>query len=74
MRTIGFLAVVMALCVPALGFTRVPASQPTSQTYVWYGQLVSLDQSAKTMTVEARVEERAPTSLSRWIGLAATGN
>jgi hypothetical protein len=31
------------------------SSQPTSDTYTWNGELVSLDTTAKTMTVKSRV-------------------
>jgi hypothetical protein len=31
------------------------SSQPKSDTYTWIGELVSLDTTAKTMTVKSRV-------------------
>lgn len=47
---------VVALCVVALGSIQV-ATAPETRTYVWNGELVSIDAAAKTMTVKARVRD-----------------
>jgi len=58
MSKIGFIAVLAALCVPAVVVTQTPAAQSKSQTYVWFAQLVSVDQGARTITLEARADQR----------------
>jgi hypothetical protein len=35
------------------------APQPTGQTYIWYGELVALDQPTQLMTVKARLVDQA---------------
>jgi hypothetical protein len=46
-------AAVLALGRPVLG--AAPSSQTKSDTYTWMGELVSLDATAKSMTVKCRV-------------------
>jgi len=50
---IAILAIVFALGKPALGIAQ--SSQTKGDTYTWNGELVSLDATAKTMTVKSRV-------------------
>jgi hypothetical protein len=47
------LATVLAIGGPVLGFAQ--SSQKNGDTYTWNGELVSLDMTAKTMTVKSRV-------------------
>jgi len=47
------LATVLAIGGPVLGLAQT--SQTNRDTYTWYGELVSLDTTAKTMTVKSRV-------------------
>jgi len=47
------LAIVFAIGRPALGIAQ--SSQTKGDTYTWHGELVSLDATAKTMTVKSRV-------------------
>jgi hypothetical protein len=47
------LATVLAIGGPVLGFAQ--SSQTNGDTYTWNGELVSLDMTAKTMTVKSRV-------------------
>ena len=46
----------VALCVVGLASINVTTA-PDNRTYVWYGELVSLDQSTRTMTVKASVRD-----------------
>jgi hypothetical protein len=50
---IGILTTVLTICglVPVMA----QSSQPKTDTYTWNGELVSLDTTAKTMTVRSRV-------------------
>jgi hypothetical protein len=50
---IAILAIVFAVGRPALGIAQ--SSQTKGDTYTWHGELVSLDPTAKTMTVKSRV-------------------
>src|SRR5678815_120699 len=50
---IAAIAPVLTLGGPVLGV--VQASQAKSDTYTWNGELVSIDPTAKTMTVKSRV-------------------
>ena len=50
---IAILAIVFAIGRPALSIAQ--SSQTKGDTYTWNGELVSLDTTAKTMTVKARV-------------------
>jgi len=50
---IVILAIVFAIGRPALGIAQ--SSQTKGDTYTWHGELVSLDATAKTMTVKSRV-------------------
>jgi len=50
---IVILAIVFAIGRPALGIAQ--SSQTKGDTYTWNGELVSLDATAKTMTVKSRV-------------------
>jgi hypothetical protein len=47
------LATVLTIGGPVLGLTQ--SSQTNGDTYTWNGELVSLDPTAKTMTVKSRV-------------------
>ena len=47
------LAIVLAISAPVLGVAQ--SSQTKSDTFTWNGELVSLDTTAKTMTVKSRV-------------------
>jgi hypothetical protein len=47
------LATVLTICGPVLGFAQ--SSQTNGDTYTWNGELVSLDATAKAMTVKSRV-------------------
>jgi hypothetical protein len=57
MKNIWTLLAIATFCVLALTAIRVGAQsvQPTSETYVWSGELVSLDASGRTITVKSRV-------------------
>ena len=50
---IAVLATVLAIGGPVLG--NAQSSQAKGDTYTWNGELVSLDATAKTMTVKSRV-------------------
>jgi hypothetical protein len=50
---ITIMASVFTIGAPALGIAQ--STQTKSDTYTWHGELVSLDASAKTMTVKSRV-------------------
>ena len=50
---IAILAIVFTIGRPALGIAQ--SSQTKGDTYTWNGELVSLDTTAKTMTVKSRV-------------------
>jgi exosome complex RNA-binding protein Csl4 len=50
---LAILATVLTIGGPALGIAQ--SSQPKSGTYTWNGELVSLDTTAKTVTVKSRV-------------------
>jgi hypothetical protein len=50
---IAVLATVLTIGGPELG--NAQSSQPKGDTYTWNGELVSLDTTAKTMTVKSRV-------------------
>ena len=47
------LATVLTIGGPVLGLAQ--SSQTNGETYTWNGELVSLDTTAKTMTVKSRV-------------------
>ena len=49
----AILATVLTIGMPVLGIAQ--SSQTKSDTYTWNGELVSLDTTAKTMTVKSRV-------------------
>ena len=49
----ALLAIALTLSGSVIGLTQ--SSQPKSDTYTWNGELVSLDTTAKTMTVKSRV-------------------
>ena len=49
---IAILAIVFTIGRPALGIAQ--SSQTKGDTYTWNGELVSLDTTAKTMTVKSR--------------------
>jgi hypothetical protein len=49
----AILGIAMAIGVPV--FCLAQASQTKADTYTWNGELVSLDTTAKTMTVKSRV-------------------
>ena len=50
---IALLTIVLTISGPVPGIAQ--SSPPQSDTYTWNGELVSLDTTAKTMTVKARV-------------------
>jgi len=50
---IAFLTIALTITGPVPGIAQ--SSQPKSDTYTWNGELVSLDTTAKTMTVKSRV-------------------
>jgi hypothetical protein len=50
---IAILTIVLTIGAPVSGIAQ--SSQPTRNTYTWNGEPVSLDTSAKTMTVNSRV-------------------
>jgi hypothetical protein len=50
---IAILTIVLTISGPVLGIAQ--PSQPKSDTYTWNGELVSLDTTAKTITVKSRV-------------------
>jgi hypothetical protein len=50
---IAAVAAVLVLGAPTIGGAQLP--QPTSDTYTWSGELVSVDTTAMTMTVKSRV-------------------
>ena len=50
---IAILTIVMTINGAVPGIAQSP--QPKSDTYTWNGELVSLDTTAKTMTVKSRV-------------------
>ena len=50
---IAILTTVLTISGPVPGIAQ--SSQPKSDTYTWNGELVSLDTTAKTMTVKSRV-------------------
>ena len=52
-QTAAVLAAVLTIGGPVLG--RAQSSQANGDTYTWNGELVSLDTTAKTMTVKSRV-------------------
>ena len=52
---IAVLATVLTIGGPVLG---AQSSQTQSETYTWYGELVSLDTTAMNMTVKSRVAYR----------------
>ena len=49
----AILGIAMAIGVPV--FCVAQSSQTKADTYTWNGELVSLDTTAKTMTVKSRV-------------------
>src|SRR6185503_10950825 len=49
----ALLAIALTLSGPVIGLAQ--SSQPKSDTYTWNGEFVSLDTTAKTMTVKSRV-------------------
>ena len=49
----AILGIAMAIGVPV--FCLAQSSQPKSDTYTWNGEFVSLDTTAKTVTVKSRV-------------------
>jgi hypothetical protein len=53
LRSIATVASIVPIAVTALAGAQ--ASQTKSDTYTWNGELVSLDTTAKTMTLKARV-------------------
>ena len=50
---IAILTIVSTISAPVPGIAQ--SSHPKSDTYTWNGELVSLDTTAKTMTVKSRV-------------------
>ena len=50
---IAIVTIVLTISGPVPGIAQ--SSQPKSDTYTWIGELVSLDTTAKTMTVKSRV-------------------
>ena len=50
---IAILTIVLTISGPVPGIAQ--SSQPKSDTYTWTGELVSVDTTAKTMTVKSRV-------------------
>jgi hypothetical protein len=50
---LALVTAVLAISGPMPGMAQ--SSQPTSDTYTWNGEMVSLDPTAKTMTVKSRV-------------------
>ena len=50
---IAIVTTVLTISGPVLGIAQ--SSQPKSDTYTWNGELVSLDTTAKTLTVKSRV-------------------
>jgi hypothetical protein len=56
---IAALATILTIGVPVLG---AQSSQTNSDTYTWYGELVSLDTTAMNMTVKSRVAYREAVS------------
>lgn len=46
---------VVALCVGAGTMTAQSPSQPAADTFIWHGELVSVDQPTGTFTVKARM-------------------
>ena len=52
LRHTATLAAVLTLVTPALGAAQ--ASSPNTETYTWFGELVSVDTSAMKMTVKSR--------------------
>ena len=57
---IAAVAAILTISGPALGGAQ--ATQTTSDTYTWNGELVSLDPTAMTMTVKSRVAYHEATS------------
>lgn len=65
MKKIAMLLWLTALCVlaPAAGSVSANPAQavePTTPTYSWNGELVALDQAARTLTVKSRVVGQSP--------------
>jgi hypothetical protein len=56
---------VVALCVGAGTMTADSQSQSVADTFIWHGELVSVDQATGTFTVKARVLADAATDVAR---------
>ena len=54
-RTIQTAVLVTVLTIGALVLGLPPSSQTNGDSYTWTGELVSLDTTAKTMTMKSRV-------------------
>jgi hypothetical protein len=57
------LGVLLATAAIAVGAGRVVVAQRPARTFVWFGELVSADRAAKTVTVKARLERHVARTL-----------
>ena len=57
---------VVALCVGAGTMTAHSQSQTVADTFIWHGELVSLDRATGTFTVKARILEEAVSEIARF--------
>ena len=51
----GYLAMITMLVLGTTAVMGTPSAQSASDTFTWLGELVSVDTTARTMTVKARV-------------------
>jgi hypothetical protein len=57
---------VVALCVGAGTMTAQSPSQTAADTFIWHGELVSVDQPTGTLTVKARMLSAAAKEVTRF--------
>ena len=57
---------VVALCVGAGTMTAQSQSQAAADTFIWHGELVSVDQATGTFTVKARMLTEAAKEVARF--------
>ena len=63
----GYLALVTLLVLGTTAVMATPSAQSAGDTFTWHGELVSVDATARTMTVKARVAyQEALSELNRF--------
>ena len=69
----GYLALVTMLVLGTTAVMGTQSTQSASNTFTWLGELVSVDTTARTMTVKARVAyQEALSELNQFKATAAT--